>query len=79
MEAVKPTSFPTLNQIIEYENINFADVGLKKKFNAEFDKYEVGIFKYNWVRMPFDFDVNDLHKDLANIKNLKEEFIYYKK
>lgn len=66
MEEMNHASFPTLFQLIEDEwtdfNIRQDIISHLKKLLDEFDGH---ILKYNWVRMPFNYDINDLHEDFT--------------
>ncbi|GFR04553.1 SCAN domain-containing protein 3 [Trichonephila clavata] len=83
-EVKKLASFPTLNLLVEDNNIDITDFEIQKivinhleKLIADFDRYFPAddVFKYNWVRMPFNFDVSDLHEEFVNINQFQEQLI----
>jgi hypothetical protein len=72
----------TLNLLLENENFDFTDkqniiIELLEKLVIEFERYipKGGISKYNWVRVPFNFVVNDLPDDFINITEFKEQLV----
>lgn len=84
VEVKKLASFPTLNLLVEDNNIDITDFEIQKiiinhleKLIADFDRYFPAddVFKYNWVRMPFNFDVSDLHEEFVNINQFQEQLI----
>ncbi|KFM77863.1 SCAN domain-containing protein 3, partial [Stegodyphus mimosarum] len=84
VEVKKLASFPTLNLLVEDNNIDITDFEIQKiiinhleKLIADFDRYFPAddVFKYNWVRMPFTFDVSDLHEEFVNINQFQEQLI----
>ncbi|GFR34003.1 SCAN domain-containing protein 3 [Trichonephila clavata] len=74
----------TLNLLVEDNNIDITDFEIQKiiinhleKLIADFDRYFPAddVFKYNWVRMPFNFDVSDLYEEFVNINQFQEQLI----
>ncbi|GFQ93086.1 SCAN domain-containing protein 3 [Trichonephila clavata] len=83
-EVKKLASFPTLHLLVEDNNIDITDFEIQKiiinhleKLIADFDRYFPAddVFEYNWVRMPFNFDVSDLNEEFVNINQFQEQLI----
>ncbi|GFR09694.1 protein FAM200A [Trichonephila clavata] len=83
VEVKKLASFPTLNLLVEDNNIDITDFEIQKIINhlekliADFDRHFPAddVFKHNWIRMPFKFDVSDLHEECVNINQFQEQLI----